>query len=846
MRRKLILLATMLMTSITAVTLLLIGLGGRPAHAAPDPAAPQLLLTEIVVNPTPREFIEIYNPTDQLITLTNVYLTDATDASRDYYYYNIVTGDGAGGAGFGGSDFHARFPATAVIGPGEYQTIALKGSVSFSTTYDILPTYELSDDSAPDLVLDMVEALTDSIGSQAGLTDSGEVVILYYWDGNSDLVTDLDYVLWGAKKEAVDKTGVSKDGPDSDTTPSNYLADTITPTQAILGSGSTPHASGTSVQRKDLSEGAELKTGGNGAGGHDETSENLGQTWCQAAPSPNAATNCRDTPTIRKQGPSLVAAGERFTYTITLDNNLGFSLSNLVITDVVPNNVTFAGSAGGGLGPDNIISWTVLSLANGGSLSRTFAVTASQSLTATINADYAVTATNFLTPTTGDPVVTLVLPSDRTTIHQIQGATHTSPFDGQLVRGVYGIVTVVHPAGGFYLQDPNPDADEATSEGIFVSGSGAQAGDEIFVSGVVNELGSGNELSLTQIATSTVVISSSGHALPPATIIGGGGRVPPQQIIDDDGLASFDQAADGLDFYESLEGMLVQLNDARVVGPTGDSGELVVIADDDGANTGPFTGRGGLFIQPQDFNPERVIVADTIFSTAPKVNVNDRFTAPVTGVLDYSSGNFKLLNPAALPEPISGGLAVETTTPVSAALQADLLTVATFNVSNLGPNDPPARFAGLADQIIHHLGAPDIIALQAIQDNSGLSHDGVVSASETYQTLIEAMTAISGSLAYEFREIAPENLQDGGPAGANLRVGFLFRPDRVDFVDRGQATATTATTPALGAGGVELSLSPGRIDPTHSAFNDTSKSLAGEFLFNGHKIFEYFPLDVGS
>jgi len=68
----------------------------------------------------------------------------------------------------------------------------------------------------------------------------------------------------------------------------------------------------------------------------------------------------------------------------------------------------------------------------------------------------------------------------------------------------------------------------------------------------------------------------------------------------------------------------------------------------------------------------------------------------------------------------------------------------------------------------------------------------------------------------------------------------------VDFVDRGQATATTATTPALGAGGVELSLSPGRIDPTHSAFNDTSKSLAGEFLFNGHKIFEYFPLDVGS
>jgi predicted extracellular nuclease len=164
------------------------------------------------------------------------------------------------------------------------------------------------------------------------------------------------------------------------------------------------------------------------------------------------------------------------------------------------------------------------------------------------------------------------------------------------------------------------------------------------------------------------------------------------------------------------------------------------------------------------------------------------------------------------------------------------LAIASYNVSNLSPGDEPARFAAVASQIVNNLAAPDIITLQGIQDNSGPTNDGTVSASDTYQALIEAITAAGGP-TYDFREIAPEDLQDGGEPGANPRVGFLFRPDRVTFVDRGNATATEATSVTLGATGLELSLSPGRIDPTNSAFTDTSKSLVGEFLFNGQKIF---------
>src|SRR5262249_21769733 len=52
-------------------------------------------------------------------------------------------------------------------------------------------------------------------------------------------------------------------------------------------------------------------------------------------------------------------------------------------------------------------------------------------------------------------------------IHDLQGAGQLSPYNGQTVSGIPGVVTALG-ARGFYMQDPEPDADEATSEGIFV------------------------------------------------------------------------------------------------------------------------------------------------------------------------------------------------------------------------------------------------------------------------------------------------------------------------------------------------------------------------------------------
>ena len=256
-------------------------------------AQDKLLLSEIVVTPTAGEYVEIYNPGSSTVTLTNYYLTDATSSFSSLYYYNIVLLNKKSG-GASSSDFNARFPSGAAIAAREYQTVALNGAVNFNTTFGVNPTYELvaTDPAIPD----MLEAEAGSIGSGGGLSDNGEFVVLYFWDGASDLVTDIDYVVWGDQNEAVDKTGITIDGPDDGTTTSAYANDTEIASQTIVGpspnpEGSDPalHSAGNSGQRIDFNEGTQTATGSNGISGADETSENIDLTWhADSTATPNA------------------------------------------------------------------------------------------------------------------------------------------------------------------------------------------------------------------------------------------------------------------------------------------------------------------------------------------------------------------------------------------------------------------------------------------------------------------------------------------------------------------------------------------------------------------------------
>ncbi|HYZ27643.1 MAG TPA: lamin tail domain-containing protein, partial [Thermoleophilaceae bacterium] len=432
-------------------------------------------------------------------------------------------------------------------------------------------------------------------------------------------------------------------------------------------------------------------------------------------------------------------------------------------------------------------------------------------------------------------------PPPTVAIHDIQGAGHTSPHAGETVTTT-GIVTAKR-SNGFYLQDPAGDGDDATSEGIFVFTSSAPTvaiGDGLSLEGTVQEFRPGGagtaNLTTTEIAGPSITVVSSGNPLPAPVVIGPGGRVPPPQVIEDDGFASFDSGADGIDFYESLEGQRVEVDDAVAVGPTADFGsnrEIPVLADN-GADAGVRTARGGIVVRQDDFNPERIILNDLIAGgpKLPPVNVADSFPGATVGVIDYSFGNYKL-EVASLPDRAQGGLQRETT----AAPGVGQLAVATFNVENLDPKDPPEKFAALAKVIVDNMRAPDLISVEEVQDDNGAANDSVVSAEETWSRLTDAIAAAGGP-HYEHRQIDPVDDQDGGEPGGNIRVGFLFRTDRgLGFVDRPGGGSTTPVAVEEGSDGPQLSVSPGRIEPANSAFKNSRKPLAGEFTYDGHRLF---------
>jgi len=252
----------------------------------------KLLLTEFVVTPTAAEFIEIYNPNAFPVDLTNYYLSDVAFDGGPEYYYHVV--QGLYGGTFG--DFNSKFPDGASIGAGEHQIVALNGDADFFTTYAVNPTYEIDlaefQSGIPDGIPDMMETHPGSIYGpdsthNPGLTNSDEMVMLYYWDGMSDLVSDVDYVLYNSgspvpNNEAVDKSGVTIDGPDPDTLGSTYLNDTPVANQV---SALSP-TSGFSTQRSDYTEGTQVMSGGNGVTGADETSEDMNNTWIVDVPTP--------------------------------------------------------------------------------------------------------------------------------------------------------------------------------------------------------------------------------------------------------------------------------------------------------------------------------------------------------------------------------------------------------------------------------------------------------------------------------------------------------------------------------------------------------------------------------
>ncbi|MBA3677452.1 MAG: hypothetical protein H0W74_08635 [Sphingosinicella sp.] len=567
------------------------------------------------------------------------------------------------------------------------------------------------------------------------------------------------------------------------------------------------------VEENGVTDGFSLQLTGTGASYEDFT-------WADASANSFGSVN-GDQQFIAADGIGLVSVGD----------------ASIAEGDNGSRMLTFTVRRAGGLGGTASADYSVgLGTANGGDLAAgailngivTFGPgQASRTISVLINGDLSPEPNETLLLSLGNPsgpiqivdgrAVGTILNDDPIAleIYDIQGNAHRSAFEGQTII-TDGIVTAVD-TNGFYLQDSTGDGVMETSDAIFVftgTAPGVAVGDSARVRGVVSEFLPGNtptNLTTTQISSPSVTILSTGNALPTAVLIGTGGRNPPSEVIDDDGMTTYDPGSDAIDFYESLEGMLVTVDAPLVVAHTNANGETYVVASG-GAHATGLNSRGGMTISEGDFNPERIQLDDDsgIFAGYhPDFSQGDVLN-DVTGILSYSFGGYELLVTQAVTVTREAPAPVRETTNLVGT--ADRLTIATYNLENLSAVDGQAKIDMLATNVVYSLRAPDIIAVQEIQDADGAGNGSDLSGMASAQRLIDAIVAAGGP-RYLYVEVAPSSPNStGGEPGGNIRNGFLYNAGRVSYV----------------AGSAVL--------VQDVAYNGSRQPLVANFTFNGEMI----------
>ncbi len=317
--------------------------------------ADHAIITEVVTKSRPlgeirlgSEFIEVANPTATDVDLSDVYLTDATYSPTGILYWKIADGthdaNSIGGGFF--NDFHVRFPAGYVLSAGDTLSISVNGSEKYFEAYGRLPDLELYEDGfVPDTVPEMVAVFPGSVHrgdplreQEAALLptlgDGAESLILYTWDGSTDLVADLDIMFWGTSADVLfDKSGVTVGA-------STYLDDTAPASQQPVAT--TEQNFGQAYARLSADEGTEAISGGNGLTGHDETSENLGTTWQIAA-----TQNPPQAPTTHHVTAPIFLGGSHVPTTPTEDEDVVLSVD--VVSETPLTGVDFIYSVDGGV-----------------------------------------------------------------------------------------------------------------------------------------------------------------------------------------------------------------------------------------------------------------------------------------------------------------------------------------------------------------------------------------------------------------------------------------------------------------------------------------------------------------
>ncbi|KAI0059548.1 DNase I-like protein [Artomyces pyxidatus] len=450
-------------------------------------------------------------------------------------------------------------------------------------------------------------------------------------------------------------------------------------------------------------------------------------------------------------------------------------------------------------------------------------------------------------------------------ITDIQGPAFQSPFAGQTLQNITGVVSA-KTTNSFWLAGP-ASSDIRASHGIRVFTSSktilgnVTVGDAISLSARVAEFRSSsdpNDLFGTELDSPTNITHlSTNNTITP--IVLGVDRSPPTQAYSaldtgPDGWlnvpgnvsliertnATLVPAKYGLDFWESLEGTLVTVPQPVSLEFPNSFGEFWVRGK---WHVTGLNSRGGLSItigpdNVPDANPETVIIGAPLDGTKnPNVALGTTLS-DITGVVLFQFGFFYILPTTAPTVLTSPNFTVPPTT-LKAEKNVCVITIGDYNIENMAPTSPSLPI--VAGQIVSHLLTPDIVFLQEIQDNSGPTNDGTVSANVTLSTMANAIFNASGNATeYSWLDIDPVDGQDGGQPGGNIRQAYLYNPKKFSLVPNSTAGGSLDATKAIIGkhGHVELTFNPGRIDPNNTAWASSRKPLVAHWETpSGHRFF---------
>ncbi|MFZ5483853.1 MAG: ExeM/NucH family extracellular endonuclease [Pseudomonadota bacterium] len=366
-----------------------------------------------------------------------------------------------------------------------------------------------------------------------------------------------------------------------------------------------------------------------------------------------------------------------------------------------------------------------------------------------------------------------------TPIAAIQGQGAVSPLVGQTVT-TDGVVTLVIPNYGWFMQDPVGDGDDATSEGLFVyrtNTAGIAPSQRLRLRGQVAEFNG-----LTELTGISDLVPLGTAALPaPVTVTfpeATEGDLERQENM----LIRIDtELTVAQNYFQGRYGEVTLAAGGRLEKPSNrfrpNSPEALALADDNARRRITLDDASNL----QNPNPIPYIGADDTLRAGDTV-------AGLTGVLYHGAVSDSLrdfkLHPTVAPTFQRAHARTDQPAPVDGNVK-----VASFNVLNYFTTldqsgaqcfpsltrsdcrgaDSALEFARQRDKIVAALRAldADVVGLMEIENNGNVA----------LENLVDGLNAVAGAGTY-----APAALPAGGTGGDAIRVAMLYKPSVVSPV----------------------------------------------------------------